>query len=84
LSSRYALEITCDRKRVWLGTFDSLKQAAQAYTAAWRFDHLKRELNFSDAESQKEEEFLAPEVHLVSHKEEKEPRGNSPPRRRSS
>jgi hypothetical protein len=83
LSSRYALEITCDRKRVWLGTFDSLKQAAQAYTAAWRFDHLKRELNFSDAESQKEE-FLAPEVHLVSHKEEKEPRGNSPPRRRSS
>jgi hypothetical protein len=46
-SSRYGAEITVDRERVWLGTFDVLELAARAYNAAaWRFGQQKRDLNF--------------------------------------
>jgi hypothetical protein len=68
-SGRYGAEITIDRERVWLSTFNMPKLTAHAYdAAAWRLGRQKRDLNFSEVQSQQEAEFLAPEVRVASCK----------------
>jgi hypothetical protein len=55
-SDRYGAEITVDRERVRLGTFDTPE------LVVWRFGRQKRDLNFPEVQSRQEAEFLAPEV----------------------
>jgi hypothetical protein len=55
-SDRYGVEITVDRERVWLSTFDMPK------LVVWRFGRQKRDLNFPEVQSRQEAEFLASEV----------------------
>ena len=51
-SGRYAMEITADGVRWWIGTFDSAELAARAYdAAAIRFGRLKHDLNFPDTDT---------------------------------
>jgi hypothetical protein len=53
------------RRRVWLGTFNRLEEAARAYnTACWRFSHGREWLNFPDAKSWEKVEFLAQPPNL--------------------
>jgi hypothetical protein len=74
-SGRYGVEITFDRERVWLSTYDTSELAICAYDAAsWRFGRQKRDLNFLEVQSRQEAEFLALEVRVASREEEKEHR----------
>jgi hypothetical protein len=71
-SGRYGAEITIDRERVWIGTFNMPELAVCAYDAVvWRFGQHKRDFNFLEVQSQQEAEFLAPEVRVASPEEVK-------------
>jgi hypothetical protein len=52
--------------RLTLSTYESPEEAARAYdTAAWRVGRPRREMNFPEAESLAEAEFLASQPALV-------------------
>lgn len=74
-SGRYVAEISCEGMRHCLGTFETPELTARAYDPmAWRYRRPKSELIFLDAMSQEVAEFLAPQLWIMSRKEEKEDR----------
>lgn len=74
-SGRYAVELTCDAERQWIGTFDTAELAARAFDiACWRLGRSKHEMNFPEVESRGVVVFIGPEVNIVSRKEKRETR----------
>ena len=70
-SGCWSAEITHNSVRWWMGTFDTPELAARAFdVAVWRFGRPRAELNFRGVESREVAEFLAPDVRIVTRKEE--------------
>jgi hypothetical protein len=60
-------ELHASGYRLTLGTYTTMKLATRVYdTAAWRFRHPRRNMNFLDVESLEEAEFLAPPPPLLT------------------